>query len=233
MPESKKPARPWQEIASDAAQETNTRRLIELSTELCDALDQQDRNWQATNVEHPNLPRFRHGDHICFSYHSEPYLIEFLSQFVVQGLLANERCFCVQKPSIVPLLLRDLEARGIDTEEEQKRGALELHSEEEIYFPSGKFQAGVIISLLVQSLDESLEKGFSGLRTAGELSWAMGNPAIYETLIGYERMVNQCCPGRAVVSLCQYPANDLPRDAFEAILQHHSIHLAQGNPHDA
>jgi hypothetical protein len=46
MPEDAKPLRPWQEIADEAAQETDPKRLIELAKELERALAERDKQLQ-------------------------------------------------------------------------------------------------------------------------------------------------------------------------------------------
>ncbi len=51
MPEQdRKPSRPWQEIAAEVAKERDSKRMVELVTELNDALDSQ----SLTNNKEPD-----------------------------------------------------------------------------------------------------------------------------------------------------------------------------------
>jgi hypothetical protein len=227
MPEPKKVTRPWRVVAEEASLETDTRRLIELSSELQEALDRQIPNLLVEDSGTTSPPPFRHGDHICLSYHSEQYLLGFLEQYVMEGLRRDELCFCVQRPRILRRLVENLQSMGVDTDAEQGRGALELHTEREVYFSTGAFDPAIMINLLMRSLDECMRKGFSAFRTAGDLSWAMRDPKIYQTLIGYEQMVNQCYPGKPAIGLCQYQANETPVDFLKSILEHHKLHFSE------
>jgi hypothetical protein len=224
MPETKKPALSAERLAAQAVKREEQRKLVELREQLREAVGKKRR---LQGLDYPDLPEFKHGDHVCLSYHSERYLLDFLTQYVVEGLDQGERCFCVQKPHILKLLQQDLEALGINTAEEQKKGSLELRTEQEVYYPSGNFDPAVMMNLLVRSLDESLKNGFTGFRTAGDLSWAMKNPAIYQTMIAYERMVNQCYPEKGAIGLCQYPIDDCPVDLLQTMIEHHTEHFVE------
>ena len=87
--------------------------------------------------------------------------------------MKGERCFGAQKPNILKRLYYELRFRGIDVDRELKRGSLEFHTEEEVYFSKGIFEPAVMMEMLLQSINDSAEKGFSGFRTAGDLSWAV------------------------------------------------------------
>jgi len=61
---------------------------------------------------------------------------------------------------------------GVDTESAIRRGALEIHTFDEVYFPNRRFEPEAMMDLLLHSIEDAWNKGFSALRTAGELSWA-------------------------------------------------------------
>lgn len=179
-----------------------------------------------------SLVQFKCGDHICIFYRDEHSLTQTLAHYLAAGLRRNERCFCVQKPHIIPGLLQALRDLGFDTPREVQRGALDIHTDREFYFSTGAFEPEALLDSLDQSIREAVARGFSGMRTAGELSWAAednhGNsPVLCDQIIGYEQMVDRSFPGKPVIGVCQYAANLFPPDMLRRVLDAHRITLEE------
>jgi hypothetical protein len=172
-----------------------------------------------------SLFQFKQGDHACVFYRSEKSLMEVLTPYVADGLRKGERCFGAQKPSTIKQLYYDLRFLGIDVEKEIKRGALEFHIEEEVYFRQGRFEPGIMMDMLVQSIDKAVQLGFTGFRTAGELSWASKGKAECDMVIGYEHLVQKTYPGRAAIGICQYAIDEFPSEVLDSVLEAHRLHL--------
>jgi hypothetical protein len=176
------------------------------------------------------LFQFRHGDHICVFYRSEEALREVLTPYIAEGLRRGERCFCAQKPHTGQRLLFDLRFLGIDTDDAIGRGALEIHREDEVYFPNRKFEPQVMRDMLMRSLDDAVGKGFTGFRTAGELSWAIEGRDECDQLLDYEHMVEECFPGRPATGLCQYDMSKFAPQVLASVIEAHRAHVSEGNP---
>ena len=173
-----------------------------------------------------SLVRFKRGDHICIFYRSEPFLLQNLVPYLASGLRQGERCFCVQKPHLLPLILNGLAALGFDPEHERRRGALDLHSDEDFYFSSGRFSPRALIDSLERSIAEAIAQGFTGTRTAGELSCTLhrrhGSPALLcDQVVSYESLVERGFPGKAVIGICQYEARLFPPRMLQQVLESH------------
>lgn len=175
------------------------------------------------------LFQFRHGDHICVFYRSQEFLQSILTPYIMEGLRKGERCFLAQKPDVARMLLYDLRFLGLDPDRETNRGALEIHTEDEVYFQSNRFDPERLMEMLMRSVDDSLQCGFTGFRTAGELSWAANNERHCDQLIGYEALVNRKYPGRAATGMCQYAIDDFSHHFLDAVLEHHQQHLADSH----
>jgi hypothetical protein len=171
------------------------------------------------------LFQFTHGDHICVFYRSQEYLQSVLVPYVSEGLRKGERCFCAQKIEVITMLVHGLQFLGFDTDRAQATGALELHTVDEVYFPSGTFEPDRLMALLMRSIDQSVKKGFSGFRSAGELSWACKDVRTCDQLAGYEAMVNQNFPGKPATGMCQYSMDDFNPVILERVLAHHRLHM--------
>lgn len=155
--------------------------------------------------------------------------MEVLTPYIGEGILKGERCFCAQKPEILRRLIYDLRFLGLDTDKEIKRGALELHTEKEAYFPNNRFEPSLMTEMLTRSIAESAEKGFTGFRSAGELSWAVEGRNEYDQILEYEKMVDKAFPGRPAIGLCQYAINAFTPAVLESVLENHRLHLSDAN----
>ncbi len=179
---------------------------------------------------HSLLFQFKHGDHTCVFYRNPDTLREVLTPYVADGLRRNERCFCAQTPDICKRLIYDLQFLGIDTDGAIRRGALEVHTCDEVYFPNRKFEPAAMMELLLSSMEDAANRGYSALRTAGELSWAMQGATDCDQLFTYEQMVDEIFPGKAVIGLCQYNIGSFPSESVERIISAHRQHLYDDCP---
>jgi hypothetical protein len=184
-----------------------------------------DMDTRATLPQAP-LFQFHHGDHICVFYRTETALLEILTPYIAEGLRKNERCFCVQSNEVIRRLTLDLQFIGVNVEREISRGALQFYTENEIYFEGGAFDGEGMIRRLMRSIENALKEGFSGFRTAGELTWAAGE-TLCKQVVGYEKMVQQCFPGKSAIGLCQYRMSAFEPTVLEALLETHRLHLIE------
>jgi hypothetical protein len=176
----------------------------------------------------PQAPlfQFQHGDHICVFYRTESALLEILTPYIAEGLRKGERCFCVQTNEVIRRLALDLQFIGVNVEREVARGALQFYTENEIYFETGSFDGDGMIRRLMRSIDDSVKAGFTGFRTAGELTWASAETHCKQ-VIGYEKMVEECFPGKRAIGLCQYRMSAFDPSVLDALLETHRMHLIE------
>jgi len=157
--------------------------------------------------------------------------MEVLSPYIADGLRRGERCFCVQRPEVTKRLEHDLLFIGVDVDKSIKCGALEFHRFEDVYFPNGKFEPEVMMELLVESIESTVRKGFSGFRSAGDLSWAMQGRNECRQVLGYEAMVEQCFPGKPATGMCQYPIESFPPEVLNSVMGLHRQRIAEPDAH--
>jgi hypothetical protein len=179
-----------------------------------------------------SLVQFQRGDHICIFYRDEPSLIQALVHYLEAGRRRQERCFCVQKAHIIPQVLAGLEARGMNTTLEMQLGTLDIHTVDEFYFSTGRFEPQALLDSLEQSIQTALALGFTGMRTAGELSWALDGchgdqHVLCDQIVGYEEMIERSFPGRPVIGLCQYAADLFPPDVLRRVLDAHRMAIEE------
>jgi hypothetical protein len=176
-----------------------------------------------------SLFQFKRGDHVCVFYEDQAALLNVLTPYVADGLRHGERCFCVQKEEVLQQLSYELRFLGVDIEREQRRGALEFHTEREVYVANGSFDAVTMMNLLKRSIAESAERGFKAFRSAGELAWAAKGLHNCDHLLGYERMVDEYYPNQPAIGMCQYPIREFPSEVLQAVLDVHRQSLTTGS----
>ena len=173
-----------------------------------------------TTLDSP-LFQFKQGDHICVFHRNEDSLMDALSPYIAEGLRKEERCFCVQQPHIAKRLEHDLRFIGVDFDKAVKSGALEFHRIEDAYLPGGIFEPQKMMDLLTNTIEDSVKKGFSGFRSAGDLSWAADGPDECRQLLGYEKMVEECFPGKPATGMCQYPIESFSPQVLDRVWRLH------------
>ena len=189
---------------------------------------------------HP-LVQFKRGDHICLFYRDEKMLVQTLAAYLAAGLNKGERCFCAQKPHLIPRILKALELLDVNVDGCVASGALEIHTEDEVYFPEGKFEPQIMIDMLERSIQEAVAAGFTGFRTAGEMSWALQDTRCQDgnccdQLLNYEKLVQAAYPGKPAIGICQYPLGRFPSSVIASVLDAHRMALEEtmaGSNHSA
>jgi hypothetical protein len=171
--------------------------------------------------------RLKRGDHICVFYHDDAALLQTLCPYLAEGLRNGERCFCAQRQDLIPLLLRSLSSYGVNVESEMRRAALEIHSPQDVYLPDSRFRPKALMKLLETSIRDARQQGFTGFRTAGDLSWTATGACDCDQLIAYEQLVQASFSDTAAVGMCQYRIPDFSSELLERVLESHQLSLSQ------
>lgn len=170
--------------------------------------------------------QFKRGDHICVFYQDQKTLSEIVAQYLAEGLRNGERCFTAQPAQFIPPLFQALAQREVDYRREMARGALEIHTEDEVYFANGRFEPESMMPMLERFIEDAVRQGFTGFRTAGEMCWTLdpkyGEPnRMCDQLISYEGMVDRSYAEKPAIGMCQYPLHRFPPAVLRKVLQYH------------
>ncbi|PWT86984.1 MAG: hypothetical protein C5B58_00525 [Acidobacteria bacterium] len=172
-----------------------------------------------------SLFQLHKGSHACVFYRNDDSLLQVLTPYVADGLRRGERCFCAQKPEIAKRLVSELCFLGFDVAQQVQRGALEIHSTNDAYFGTGKFDPQGMMEMLETSIERAARDGFPAFRTAGEMSWAVEKPEDAGRLIRYESLVEASFPGKPAIALCQYSVANFRPQLLESLIAAHGACL--------
>lgn len=160
------------------------------------------------------------GDHVAYFFRSNAERLAFVIPYISIGLQRNERCLYIAEDNSIPRIYRELQNIGVDVDEAQKRGALSVVTKRETYLRYGLFEPEKMISDLAAEVIHSLDRGFTGFRASGEMSWALDLPSALARLIEYEERLEAAWPAE-FGGVCQY---DCTRFSAELIAKMKRIH---------
>lgn len=148
------------------------------------------------------LGDLKHGDHVCPIHDCPPELLAVAVPFIREGLARGERCIYAVDDSTTAETIKAL--GNLDVAHARKTGALQFIDKRATYVPSGRFDPDAMIGFLDKAETEALSQGFSGLRYAGDMTWALETDIEAASLIVYEAKLNHFLIDRRAVILCHY-----------------------------
>jgi PAS domain S-box-containing protein len=170
------------------------------------------------------LTELKQGDHICLIYETMAEQLAAAVPFLKQGLAQGERrCLYVAGHPSVEMIAQALAAAGVDVGHEREQGTLWMPTKEESYLKGGKFDPQAMIDFLRQAQTQALADGFTGLRAAGEMSWALGPEISSDQLIEYEALFNDFMANSRSIILCLYNRSHFDPAVIHDVLRTHPI----------
>jgi hypothetical protein len=167
------------------------------------------------------------GDHAALFYQSKADQLACALPYIAIGLQRNERCVYIAVDNSIPEIAMGLQKLGVDVAAAQAKGALTICTKNESYLRFGPFEPEIMVDHFHSEADRAVQDGFTGLRAAGEMSWALDLPSAMAGLIKYEENLLARWPGR-LTGLCQYDETRFPRHIIDQMIRLHSIIVRGG-----
>jgi hypothetical protein len=132
--------------------------------------------------------------HVCAFFRDSEEEYDVMLPFIKDGFDRGDRAFHVVDPMLRDDHLRRLRSAGIDVEEEEMRGALELRDWQDAYLREGHFDQDRMLALIEEILDEGPKKGFLLTRLVAHMEWALEDRPGVDDLVEYEARLNYLLP---------------------------------------
>ncbi len=161
------------------------------------------------------------GDHICLIYRNMDDQMKALIPYMHQGLERNECCVYIVDDHTVEETRAGLKQGGIDVDLHEANGALTFATKRNAYLNSGEFDPSAMLVFLESAMEGALQKGFSGFRVTGEMTWALGSECGCDRLIEYEALLNRFFPDSKATAICQYNINRFSPEMIRDVLRTH------------
>jgi len=143
------------------------------------------------------------GTHICQFYQTKEDLNEILVPFFKAGLENNELCLWItSEPLGVQEARAVLNEAVANLDDYFRKGQIEILDFSEYYIRAGIFDIDEVLRSWLEKESLAIERGFSGLRAAGNTSWMESED--WRSLIDYESIMDGVIRKRRAIVICAY-----------------------------
>jgi hypothetical protein len=164
---------------------------------------------------------FRCPCHACAFFDSRDQEYELLLPFSKAGSEAGERLFQVVDKGHLPERRSRLAEAGIDVDEAEKRGQLEIRPWESAYLRGNRFDQNAMLELIQEVLKDGRSSGFPMTRLWANMEWALNDlPGVHD-IVEYETRLNHFLPNYDDVIVCTYDLNKFSAPVVMDIMRTH------------
>jgi KaiC/GvpD/RAD55 family RecA-like ATPase len=167
------------------------------------------------------------GDHAALFYRTKEEQLAAVLPFIAIGLERNEQCLYIAEDHTPAEMRRKFREFGIDVEDAEKKGALNIVTKYETYLKHGAFQPDKMIGDLCEAVQAAVDAGYAGLRAAGELSWALDLPSALAQMVKYEEELEEHYYSK-FTALCQYDESRYPSYIVDRMKRLHPVLVCDG-----
>lgn len=171
------------------------------------------------------------GDHICYLYDDFDRYRKFSINYIIKGLLNNEKVLCVIDKYPKDILIEDLSNNNIDVECFIELGQLVIVSNRNVYSRNSGFEPAETMDYWKRELKNIEKESFSGLRTIGEMDFALdGTLDTIGKLMEYELRSNtELLPlyDKALYS-CVFNKSKFPDFVLADMVKKHNVVINDG-----
>ena len=186
-------------------------------------------------VDPPDGPAHGDGaanDHLASIYADREEQFAAAVPFIRQGLERGERCLYIADENSRAAVLNAMRDRGVDVDAALDSGALSVHTPAETYRRTGEFDRDAMVRFWEDTLARATdEKGYSGVRAAAEMTWALDGGTDPDLLVDYEAILNSVFSGEAYTVLCQYNGGRFPAEIVRDVIRTHPHVVSDGAVH--
>lgn len=169
------------------------------------------------------------NDHLASIYETQDDQFKAIVPFLREGLEQGERCLYVADDNTEEEVREALIEGGIDVDAAIDAGALSIHSKADTYLRTGAFDRHEMLEFWEETLAEARDrKGYTGIRAAAEMSWALDEGEDLDRLVQYEAMLNTIYDGEDYVVLCQYNRKRFPDSVLSDVIRNHPLVVYDG-----
>lgn len=161
------------------------------------------------------------GIHTCLIYRNKNERDQVIGSYLNAGINSLEKVSYLSDETSQQTIEQWLTEAGTDMSEDHVKQSLDILRAQNAYCPEGEFKPDKMINNLCDYYDQSIEAGFEGARSTGEMSWALRNIPGSEKLPEYEAMINKLVEKKPITTICQYDANRFSGSLLFDIIQVH------------
>jgi hypothetical protein len=166
--------------------------------------------------------------HVCAFFNSDEEEYRILLPFIKDGLESGDKAVHVLNPEQRDDHLQRLAAAGIDSEEAQQNGQLELRVNTEVYLPDGRFDQDRMLQMFEQLASGNTGGRFPLSRICCRMDWAVEHRSHVDDVIEFESRVNDVWRRHDDAVICTYHLGKFGGDAVIDIMRTHPMVIVGG-----
>lgn len=173
--------------------------------------------------------------HYCTHVKKWDQLDTALGPYLLGGLAQNEAIHLYSDRWTLAQFIEKIPATLAEKEsfiEASKKGQFHVYPAADVYLVDGYFHIEDRVQAAQNILQETLDKGFSGLRVACEMQWVEKalNENILDLLVTYEAQVESVFKSGQLTALCIYCEESLsPNFCFRNFHAHTQLHVIESS----
>jgi hypothetical protein len=171
---------------------------------------------------------FPPGVHVCLIFDNEEQRQKIVAEYVAAGLRQGEYVRYLTdmtSPENIHSWLSEME---VELPETHAAEAFAIFKAQSAYCPDGQFDPRKLIDGMSSRNNQLKEAGYSGVRSCGEMSWALKGIPGSDRLMEYEALLNTVVETFPHSGMCQYDARLFDGATLLNILKVHPYMIAQG-----
>ena len=146
------------------------------------------------------------GVHACLIYDREHERQKIVSEYLATGLKQGEQVRYLADTTDPESIRAWLVETGVELPEAEASGAFSISKAENAYCPNGHFAPNEYIAGMLPRFNRSKMAGYHGMRSCGEMTWALRGIPGSNRLLEYEGLLNTVNSDFPFSGMCQYHA---------------------------
>ena len=167
--------------------------------------------------------------HACAFFHSKEEEYEVLMPFITEGLANGDRAVHIVDPQGRAAHLRRLQQEGIDVDQAEGSGQLEVKPWEDAYIKDGHFDQFRMIETIKEALRPRADAPPGQLtRLVANMEWALEDLPGVNDIVEYETRLNEILPHYHDPVVCTYDLSRFDASVVMDIMRTHPMVIIGG-----
>lgn len=163
--------------------------------------------------------------HLCMIFDNEEQRRKIVAKFLAAGLKRGELIRYIADVATTEEVRAWLLEMGVELPEDE---TFNVFKAESFYCPSGRFDPQELIGGMLPRFELAKKAGYSGVRSCGEMTWALRGIPGSDNLLEYETLLSTVIGTFPHIGMCLYDARLFDGATLFKVLQVHPYMIVQG-----
>ena len=132
--------------------------------------------------------------HVCAFFNTKDEEYRVLLPFIKEGFEQGDKAFHIVKDEHRSEHRQRLQQAGIDVDEAERKGQLQVRRWEDAYLREGRFDQNRMLALIEEVLQEGKAQGYPITRLVANMEWALEDRPGVDDIVEYETRLNYVLP---------------------------------------